>query len=241
MYDRQPARGQFAPVAGSGRPYRQREPGRPPRVPLRIRKLPPGELCAVPGLRHRLSRRHVDFRVEPDDRRRGRGRRKRPVIVQVGAADLELRQLLRPAVQRHRREDPHLGRGPGDRDAGQGRRLAPLGAARPPYDLADPGVLPVRHRLRPLAVTQRALVRQHHEHRTCRRLQCVRTGRGIGLLDVDHQREDELRGLVACRRLRAERAVVAAHPPQSASRFPAGFPRIPGGSARFLGGGRSSG
>jgi len=66
-------------------------------------------------------------------------------------------------------------------------------APRARHDLADPGVLPVPYGLGPLAVRlRRPFVRQQDEHRACRRLQGVRTGRRGGLLDPDHQRQYEL-------------------------------------------------
>ena len=121
-------------------------------------------------------------------------------------------QVLGPAVERDRREDPDLGRLPGDGDAGQRLGPPPLGAARPPDDLADPGVLPVPHRLRPLPLPQRPLVAEHHQDGTGRGLQRVRTPRRFGLLDTHDQGQHVLRCLVAGGPLVPEGAVLRGCP-----------------------------
>lgn len=74
------------------------------------------------------------------------------------------------------------------------------------YHLADPGVLPVGHHLRPLALAEGAVVGEDRQDGARGGLQGVGTRRWRVPLDADDQGEDELGLLVA------EIGVVAAHP-----------------------------
>lgn len=206
-HDRQPAHREFLPAARFRGGDREREARLAPCLALRLRQLPPGELGPVSGLRHLLASRHAELRVEPEDGGGRIGRGGRLGVVQVRTGHLELGELLRPAVERHRRVDPHLGLVARDRDSGQRAGLAPLRAARPPHHLPDPGVLPVAHHLGPLALARRPLVGEHHQHRPGGRAQRVGTGRGSRLLDVHHQRQYVLRCFVPVRPLGTEGAV----------------------------------
>ncbi len=235
---RQAAAGQRGPVGGVGGAHGERETGRAPRLAGRVREFPPGELGAVPGLGHRLAGGHLQLRVHPERGRAGVRGRHRVRVVEVGAGHLEPGQVLGPAVQRHRREHPHLGRLPGHGDPGERLSTPPLRAARPPHHLADPSVLPVADRLRPLAVAGRPLVGQHHQHRAGRRLQRVRPRGRRAALDTDHQRQHELRRRVAVTRVGSEGAVgggcrpVVVHLPS----VPSGTGVMPGGTRTMPGG-----
>lgn len=174
----------------------QREPGRAPRLALGVGQLPPGELGTVADLRHRLARRHLQLRVEPEHRALGVGGGGRLGVVQVGAGHLELGQLLGPAVEGDRRVHPYLRAPARHRDPGQLGRLAPLRAARPAHHLADPGVLPVPHRPGPLALAGGPLVGQDREHRAGGGAQGIGPGGRGRLLQVHHEGEHVLRGRV---------------------------------------------
>jgi hypothetical protein len=185
---------------------------------------PPQQLRPVAHLRHLLAGRHPQLRVEPQHGGARRGRRGSGRVGELGAGHLEPGEVLGPAVERDGREDPYLRLRARDRDAGQQPRAPPLGAPRPPDDLADAGVLPVAHGPRPGAVPGRALVGQHHQHGPRGGLQRVGAGRRGGLLDPYDERQDELgRGVP----LVGLDDVLAAHAPS----LPAGRDR-PGAGER---------
>ena len=152
----------------------------------------PCPACAI-ALPADISRSGFSHSTGARSVRRRRGLR----VVQVRTGDLELRQVLRPAVQRHRREDPYLGAispvtvMPGSASA---RRHSAPRARRTTLRIraSCQSRMACAHSPSPserssasIASTARAAVSSAS----------VRAG-GSGLLDPDDQRQHELRRLV---------------------------------------------
>lgn len=216
--DRQPARQQLRPLVLARDPHGEAEVAVQPFGLGARRQLPPGQLGPVPGLRHRLARRHRQPGVQPQHGR-PRGRRfRRPRIVQVGPRHLQPGEVGGPLVDGHGRVDADLGRPVRHGDPGQRARPLPGRAPRPPDYLPDPRVLPGARRRGPLTVRLGDPgVGQKPQHRPRRAFQRVGPGRRRGPLNPDDKRQRVLPPLVPAgslhrrRRLRG-RGVFFSHP-----------------------------
>ena len=154
-HHRQPARGEFAPAAGvRGRDSRA---GSPPRA------RPCAPCPTAPTRRAARRARPAPSPCPPTCRRSGFSHSTGPAGSGAAGGSGSSRSVPDTWSLASSLGQPSSGTGgktrtsgvlTGDRDPGQRARLAPLRAARPPHHLADPGVLPVAHGPRPLALAR---------------------------------------------------------------------------------------
>ena len=151
----------------------------------------------MPGLRHRLARRHGQPGVQPENGRGHGGLLRRPRIVEIGSRHLQPGEFGGPLIHRHRRVHPDLGRPLRHRDPRQRARPLPGRTARPPDYLPDASVLPGPGRRGPFTVRLGDPgVGQEAQHRPRRALKRIGPSRRRAPVNADDQRQRVLRPLI---------------------------------------------